>query len=88
VLDGERWLQIMPKEVSLIGGIGGDAFVCFKRVGEPGAGELLKMYSASDIQRYGTGSFIEWRLAQSNLYSSAWEVFNGPNRVTILPERA
>lgn len=88
VLDDGRWLQIMPNEVSLIGGIGGDAFICFKRKGDPGAGELVKLYSAAEIMRYTEGFFIQWRLAQNNLYTSAWEVFNGPNRITITSARA
>ncbi|WP_026605387.1 hypothetical protein [Methylobacterium sp. 285MFTsu5.1] len=83
VLDDGRWLQLMPNEVSLIGGIGADTFICFKRQGEPGTGELVKFYTAEQIMRYPTGSFIQWRLAQSNLYSSGWDVFNGPMRITI-----
>ncbi len=88
VLDDGRWLQIMPNEVSLIGGIGGDTFICFKQQGEPSAEELMKFYTVAQIMRYPTGSFIQWRLAPTNLYSPAWDVFNGPMRITLVPRRA
>ncbi|GJE13929.1 hypothetical protein [Methylobacterium longum] len=51
MLDDGHWLQVMPNEISLIGVVGSDTFICFKRQGEPGTGELMKSYTTERIMR-------------------------------------
>jgi len=74
-------LDIEKNQPSLIAGLEGDFFVCYKRHGAVDVGDRFLRYSAYEISRAPECMFKKWHLSLNNLYQGGFEVFNGPNAI-------